>query len=209
MCIVNDGGWLALAVQVTAGVCLAACCGLRAFLPPFVLGIAVRFGLAEALLGRPLSLGDGFEWLAGTPALVIFGTAVAAEFLADKIPAVDHFLDVVQTFVRPLAGALVVAASMKGVDPLAATVVGLLAGGSAALGVHAAKANLRLASNLGTGGLAAPVLSLAEDALALLGSALAVTAAVAAAAGLLLAAVAAVAVGRGLLRRRARVSGPP
>ena len=130
-------------VQATVGVVLAACCGLRAFLPPFVFGLAVRVGLDEALLGQPLELNASFAWMTTTPALVVFGLAVVVELLADKIPVVDHALDVVQTLVRPLAGMLVVAASLDGLSPFAATVIGLVVGGSVAGGVHLAKAQVR------------------------------------------------------------------
>ena len=197
---------LPLLVQATVGVVLAACCGLRAFLPPFVFGLAVRLGVDEALLGRPLELHASFEWLSSTPALVIFGVAVIAELLADKIPAVDHALDSVQTFVRPVAGMLVVAASLEGLDPLPATVIGLIVGGSVAGGVHVAKANVRAVSTVTTGGLASPILSVVEDVVVAAGAVIAVTAAVAAAAMLLLAALALFVLVR-RMRRRPAVAG--
>jgi len=195
-------GVLALAVQVAAGLSLAACCGLRAFVPPFVLGLAVRIGLAERLLGHPLRLNDDFAWLAGTPALVVFGVATAAELIADKVPAVDHALDVVQTVVRPLAGALVVAASLHGLGPLPAAVVGLLTGGTTALGIHAVKAQVRIGSSIATLGLASPVLSLVEDVVAVVGSLVAVTAALVALAALAAAAIALLSIRRAAKRSR-------
>ena len=172
---------LGLVVQVLAGVSLAASCGLRAFLPPFVVGLAVRLGATEVLLGRPLELNPAFAWLSSTPALVVFGVAVVVELVADKVPVVDHALDVVQTLVRPLAGMLVVAASLRDLPPLPAAVIGLILGGSIAGGVHLVKAKIRLLSTLGTGGAASPVLSGIEDLLSLVGSVLAVLAAVLAA----------------------------
>ncbi len=156
-------GILALVIEIAAGLCLAACCGLRAFLPPFLLGLAARVHLAETLLGRPL-LSPSFSWLASTPALIVFGAAVIFEVLADKIPALDHLLDLVQTVVRPLAGALVVAAALHPVSPLWAAIVGVLAGAPLAGAVHLGKAKIRLLSTLGTGGLASPILSFVEDA---------------------------------------------
>ncbi len=170
-----------LVVQVLAGVSLAASCGLRAFLPPFVVGLAVRLGATEVLLGRPLELNPAFAWLSSTPALVVFGVAVVVELVADKVPVVDHALDLVQTLVRPLAGMLVVAANLRDLPPLPAAVIGLVLGGTIAGGVHVAKAKIRLLSTLGTGGAASPVLSGIEDLLSLVGSVLAVLAAVLAA----------------------------
>lgn len=168
----NADGMLALVIEVAAGLCLAACCGLRAFLPPFLLGLAARAHIPEVLLGRPL-LSPGFSWLASTPALVVFGAAVLFELLADKIPALDHLLDLVQTVVRPLAGALVVAAALKPVSPLWAVVVGVLAGAPLAGAVHLGKAKIRVLSTLGTGGLASPALSLVEDVASFVGTILA------------------------------------
>ena len=60
------------------------------------------------------------------------GTAVVAEILADKIPVVDHFLDGVGLFVKPVAGTLVLASTLSGTSPLAATVLGLILGAPAA-----------------------------------------------------------------------------
>jgi hypothetical protein len=161
-------------LQVAAGAALAACCGLRAFLPPLVIGLASRLGVGGLLLGPGFELQESFAWMASTPALVVFGSALALEVLADKVPWVDHALDTVQTAVRPLAGGLVAAASLTDLDPLPAAVVGLLLGGSVAGGVHVAKANTRLLTTAGTGGLASPVVSLVEDGLALLGTVLGV-----------------------------------
>lgn len=177
----NETTTLALMVQILAGVSLAACCGLRAFLPPFVVGLAVRVGVVDLIFGQPVQLNPAFEWLSTTPALVIFGVAVLVEMLADKVPVVDHILDLVETVVRPLAGVLVVAATLKGLDPLPAAVLGLILGGSVAGGVHLAKSKIRILSTLGTGGLGSPVLSAVEDLAALVGSLLAVFASVIAA----------------------------
>ncbi len=81
-----------------------------------------------------------------------------------------------QTFVRPLAGLLVMAVSLESLSPMSATIVGLLVGSPVAAGVHAAKAKIRLASTISTAGLASPFLSILEDLLALVGSVLAVVA---------------------------------
>ena len=169
--------WLfpgSIVLQVAAGVALAACCGLRAFLPPLVIGLAARLGVGGMFLGPGFELQESFAWMASTPALVVFGSALVLEALADKVPWVDHALDTVQTAVRPLAGGLVVAASLTDLDPLPAAVIGLLLGGSIAGWVHVAKANTRLLTTAGTGGLASPLVSLAEDGLALLGTVLGV-----------------------------------
>lgn len=151
-----------LAWQLMMATGLAASAGLRAFLPLLVVGVAGRYEL--------IPLSSRFEWVASTPALTVFAVAVVLEIGADKIPVVDHVLDIVATFVRPIAGAVVAASSLTELDPLAGAVVGLILGGSVATGVHAAKSTLRMVSTAGTGGLANPAVSVAEDAASLAAS---------------------------------------
>lgn len=172
---------LLLLFQIVAGIALAASAGLRAFLPLFVLGVASRLGVSEMLIGQPLELQPALAWISSTPALIVLGVAVVFEILADKIPAVDHALDLVQTWVRPMAGALVMAASLESIDPIWAGLTGLFVGGSVAGAVHVAKSQIRVLSTLGTGGIASPFISAVEDGLALVGSVLAVIATFAAA----------------------------
>lgn len=145
--------------QIMMGVGLAASAGLRAFVPLLVVGLAGRLELV------PLSA--PFAWMSTTPALIAFGVAVGVEVVGDKFPLVDHFLDAAGTLVRPLAGALVGAAPITFLDPLTGLVVGVILGGAAAGGVHAAKATLRLGSSVATGGLANPLISASEDAASL------------------------------------------
>jgi hypothetical protein len=154
-----------LVAQVASGIGLAACAGLRAFLPLFIVGLAGRFEWIP-LTGR-------FEWVSSTPALVIFGVAVLAEILADKIPVVDHFLDSVQAFVKPIAGAVLAASVLAELTPLQASVLGLITGGTVSGAIHLTKANLRLVSSATTVGVANPVLSVIEDVGAILGSVMA------------------------------------
>jgi len=160
--------WGPIVAQVAAGIGLAACAGLRAFLPLLVVGACGRAGW--------LGLSGPFEWLATWPALVIFGVAVVVEILADKIPVVDHLLDVVQGVVKPAAGAALVVAVVTDLTPLQATVLGILGGGGTAAVVHVAKAKVRLLSSALTSGLGNPILSLMEDVVTGLGSVVAIVA---------------------------------
>jgi uncharacterized membrane protein len=94
--------------------------------------------------------------------------------LADKVPAFNHFNDLLQTFVRPVAGAIVFAASAKlltDINPVISLACGLFIAG----GVHAAKAlAVRPAVTAVTAGAGTVPVSLAEDALAALTSFLAI-----------------------------------
>jgi hypothetical protein len=148
--------------QIAMGISLAACAGLRAFLPLLVVGVAGKLEL--------IPLTRYFEWLATWPALIVFGVAVVVEILGDKFPAIDNFLDALQTFVKPIAGAILAASVLTELSPLQATALGLVAGGGSAGAVHLGKAKLRLASTLTTAGTANPVLSVIEDLGAFVGS---------------------------------------
>jgi hypothetical protein len=160
---------VALALQVMMATSLAACAGLRAWLPLLALGALGRLGL--------VALHDSFDFLSSTPALVVFGVATVVEVLADKVIALDHALDALSTFVRPAAGAVLAAAALTELDPLLATLAGLVLGGGTALTVHAGKAAARAKTSAFApvhGGLGNAILSLAEDAAAVIGVPLAV-----------------------------------
>jgi hypothetical protein len=85
------------------------------------------------------------------------------EIFADKVPAVNHVNDILQTFVRPVAGAIAFAASagvVSDVHPVLAMAAGLLVAG----GVHTVKsAAVRPAVTLTTGGAGNVPVSILED----------------------------------------------
>jgi hypothetical protein len=148
-------------------IALAASAGLRAWLPLLLASGLSRLGV--------LDLGPSFQFLSSNKALLLFGVATLIELVGDKIPAVDHALDVIGTPLRPAAGALLAASVLGTVsDPLTSIVLGTAVGAPSALVPHAAKSALRAASTATTGGLANPVLSFLEDAVALVTFALAV-----------------------------------
>lgn len=149
---------LTIASYAAAGIALAACAGLRAFLPLLVVGIAGRFAGYE--------LSEGYRWLATDGALVTFAIAVVAETLADKVPVLDHALDTVAMVVKPAVGTMVAAAMFVKLPPFAATLLGLAVGGTVATTVGLAKAKLRVVSSLTTGTVLNPVLSFFEDLVA-------------------------------------------
>src|SRR5512143_966179 len=137
-------------------IALAASAGLRAWLPLLLASGLARLGV--------LDLGPSFQFLSSNKALVVFGVAPLVEIVGDKIPAVDHALDVIGTPLRPAAGALLAASVLGTVsDPLTSIVLGTAVGAPSALVPHAAKSALRAASTATTGGLANPLLSFVED----------------------------------------------
>ena len=89
--------WM-IASYAAAGIALAACAGMRAFLPLLVVGIAGRFANFQ--------LSEGYHWLATDGALITFAVAVIAETLADKVPLLDHALDSVGMIIKPAVGTM-------------------------------------------------------------------------------------------------------
>jgi uncharacterized protein DUF4126 len=150
--------WADVSFALALGIGLAACAGLRAWLPLLMAGLAARMGWIE--------LGHSFQFLSSGRALALFGVASVVEIVADKVPALDHLLDALSTVLRPAAGSLLAASVLWPVnDPLTAIALGVAVGAPTALVPHAAKTALRAASTTLTAGFANPVLSLAEDGL--------------------------------------------
>ena len=143
-----------LLLALAAGVAIAAASGLRAFLPLLGVGLAGRF--------LHLPLNEGTRWLSSDLALFALGVAAVVEIAGDKIPVVDHALDVIGTFLRPAAAA-VAAYAMLDQMPAPWNALAALALGGSALLVHATKAKVRLGSTATTLGSANPLLSLLED----------------------------------------------
>jgi hypothetical protein len=152
-------------IEFLIGSSLAASAGLNAWMPLFLLGLADRFIPAMQLPG-------GWSWLSGDVALWIVGVLLVLEIIADKIPALDSINDIVQTVLRPASGGIAFGAGAAAQtiavdDPTSFFAdnawVPIVVGIGIALAVHVVKALGRVGANTVTGGLAAPVLSTAED----------------------------------------------
>lgn len=141
------------------GLVLSMSAGLRAFIPPFALSVLAYLGVVD--------LGSSLGWLGSSLAVTTFSLAIIVELLADKIPALDHAMDVVHVALKPAAGALTAYAFMDGSDPLFAAVASVATGGVVAGGTHVLKAGVRLGSTATTGGAGNPLLSIAEDVVAI------------------------------------------
>ena len=149
------------------GLGLAAGAGLNAYAVLLVYGGVSRL-FPEAFPG-PIA-----QFLASTPALLASGVLFLLEFLADKIPGLDHLWHMLHSVVRPLVGALLALAS---VAPEGSATLNVFAGGGGglvALLAHLVKSATRLTSTALTAGMANAVLSLAEDILAFLQSLVAI-----------------------------------
>jgi hypothetical protein len=163
----SDGASM-VAAAAAAGIGLAACCGLRAFLPLLLAGLAARF------LDWPLA--PEVAWLQSNAVLAALAVATVAELAADKVPLLDHALDAVHTVLGPAAAVLASVSAWTHLSSQHAVLIALLTGAPIALGVHSMAALLRVKSTLLSGGLANSALSVGEDAGTVGGVALAVLA---------------------------------
>jgi hypothetical protein len=150
-------------LAVLLGLGLSASTGLNTFIPLLLVSAAARFNIAG------IELGQKFDWLTSDTGLTVLIIAAVVEIVADKVPAVDHFLDSIGTFIRPMAATVATASVLTGVDvdPTVAAIVGFIVGTPTALGFHTLKAGTRVASTATTFGCANPFLSLIEDVISL------------------------------------------
>lgn len=148
---------------------LATSAGLNAYIPLLIVALAARFPLNTPLLqlAEPYNL-IGSWWAIGVLAVLLF-----IEMTVDKIPAVDTINDLIQTFVRPAAGAILFAANanvVTDIHPVIALLAGLLLAGS----VHAAKGTIRPFVTATTAGTGNWLVSIVEDIIAVFVSLLSV-----------------------------------
>jgi hypothetical protein len=173
-------GWI-VDSSVLTGLGLAPSAGLNAYIPLLVLALADRF-TNQVTLQRP------YDFLSSNTGIIILLALLTVEIIADKIPGVDHANDLIQSAIRPAAGAVSMMAitnTDRALNPAVAMIAGLLLAG----GVHGVKATTRPAITVSTGGVGNPVISMIEDAVATITSITAVLAPVIALALLILFAV--------------------
>jgi len=135
---------------------LSASAGLNAYIPLLIVSLLAKFT-------NLIKLDDPWSALSSWWIIGLLVLLSIVEFFADKIPAVNHANDVIQTIVRPAAGAIVFAASADAITeihPVLSLAAGLLVAGT----VHIAKAGaLRPAVTATTGGTGNVAVSILED----------------------------------------------
>lgn len=145
---------------------LSSAAGLNAYLPLLVVALTARFtNLIE--LNEPWDVLTSW-WVIGVLVVLLL-----IEMTVDKVPAVDTINDGINTFIRPVAGAILFAASsgvVGDMHPVLALICGLLVAG----GVHAVKATARPAVTATTAGLGNWLVSLSEDVLSFITAVLAI-----------------------------------
>lgn len=136
---------------------LSASAGLNAYIPLLIVGAMAHYFPNLMKLSQP------WDALSNPWIILMLCILVIIEMLADKIPAVNHINDLIQTFIRPAAGAIAFAASahvVTNVHPVLALACGLLVAGA----VHVTKSVVvRPAVTAGTAGAGNVPVSIAED----------------------------------------------
>ena len=151
--------------QLFSGLGLSSAAGLNAYIPLLAVGILARAGVVH--LEGPYAL------LASTAALTVIGILAAIDFVADKVPAVDHATHAIGAIINPVAGAIVFGSQTHAIGhipPAVALGAGLIVAG----GFHATRAAVRPVSTVASGGIANPIVSFVEDLTAIVLSLLAV-----------------------------------
>lgn len=146
---------------------LSASAGLNAYIPLLTVALLSRFT-------NLINLQEPWNLLSSWWVIGVLAVLTTVEILADMFPGVNHINDIIQSFIRPTAGAIVFAATASqvgDVNPVLGLIAGLLVSG----GVHAVKAlAVRPAVNAATGGLGNVPASIGEQATSTLVSILSV-----------------------------------
>jgi glucan phosphoethanolaminetransferase (alkaline phosphatase superfamily) len=139
---------------IALGIGLSASAGFRAFIPLLIAGIASHFGV--------LPLGESFEWMGSTLALICFGAAAVLEVLAYYIPFIDNLIDTIATPLSIVAGTLLMTSVFPAENEWMKWILGFIVGGGAAATIQSGSTITRLFSSKFTAGAGNPVVSTTE-----------------------------------------------
>jgi len=145
---------------------LSTSAGLNAYIPMLTVALLAKFT-------RLVELQSPWDALTSWWIIALLAVLLVIEEIADKIPAVDTVNDVIQTLIRPTAGAILFASTTQAtmdLHPVLAFGCGVILAG----GVHAVKAGARPAVTVASAGTANPIVSTVEDAVAAVTSVVAV-----------------------------------
>lgn len=152
-------------IEIFSAFGLSASAGLNAYLPLLIVAVCARLGA--------FTLQEPFDAMTSWWVIGVLVVLLIIEIVVDKIPAADTINDVINTLIRPAAGAILFAASaniITDISPVLSVILGILVAGS----VHAVKATTRPVVTATTAGVGNPVVSTIEDVVAAVTSLLAV-----------------------------------
>jgi len=128
--------------------------GIRLYAMVSIFGLLGKYGGLQ-LPGELSALEN--PWVIG-----VASTMFVIEFIADKVPAIDSVWDVIHTFIRIPAGAVLAAGAFGDYDPTVKVIAALI-GGTLAFGSHATKTTTRAAVNTSPEPVSNFVVSTTED----------------------------------------------
>jgi hypothetical protein len=145
---------------------LSTSAGLNAYIPLLTVAVLSRFTSL-------IQLEPPWDTLSSWWIIALLVVLLIIEVLVDKFPVVDSINDVIQTVIRPTAGAIMFAATTRSgiqLHPVLAMAFGVILAG----GVHVVKSGARPVVSSTTAGLGDPVVSTLEDIIAAVTSFIAV-----------------------------------
>lgn len=163
---------------------LAFASGLNAYLPLLAFAVSVRWL-------HLFNMNPSFSFITRTWFIIALAILTILDFVADKIPLIEHIWNAIHTVVRPIAGALVaaaagihvisgmhttatssdaasravIAASILPITGVGQLIIILLIGGVLAALSHTTKSTTRFVSTITTAGFLNIALSFLEDVL--------------------------------------------
>jgi hypothetical protein len=133
---------------------LSGSAGLNAYIPLLMFAVAARYGFVE--------LSEPYDLITHDISILLLSIFLVIEMFVDKVPAIDSINDMIQTFLRPAAGAFLFAVNANMITdahPVLAIAAGIVLAG----GVHAVKGVTRPVVTATTAGTGNWLVSLLED----------------------------------------------
>ena len=154
------------AVQYALSTVLSSQSGVRAFTPALILSLMAMVN------PDVIELDSSMQWLRHPAAAAVFGVLAVLEIVAEFVPAVDHVLHQIMTFVHPVTGIVIAIAPKLGDETVTGFVQAPMAifGGTVALIFHLIKLLLRLSGC----GCLSPVIAAIETTVVVLAVPLAI-----------------------------------
>lgn len=152
--------------SLLTGFGLSASAGLNAYLPLLTLALADR-------ISGSFNLPGPYDAVSSNAGIVVILLVMAVELIGDKLPRIDHINDMIHSPIRALIGGfcfMAVAAEQGDLNVWLAGVIGVVVAG----GVTYWKMRVRPAISTATNGIGNPIISLQEDAVAIILSIVAV-----------------------------------
>ncbi|HYJ13249.1 MAG TPA: DUF4126 domain-containing protein [Thermomicrobiales bacterium] len=143
-----------------AGLGLSTSAGLNAYLPLLILALADRISSSFNLPGP-------YDAVSSNAGIIVILLVMAVEIIGDKLPRIDHINDLIHMPIRAAVGGFCfmgVAAEAGDMNVWLAGAIGFIVAG----GVSYWKTRMRPAITTTTNGIGNPIISMQEDAVAII-----------------------------------------